>query len=61
MTSTDITPASPATETPAAACCSTAALQTCCAPEDKGACCVAPAEDSADAPAAEAPSSCGCR
>ncbi|GGK76756.1 hypothetical protein Ppa06_38910 [Planomonospora parontospora subsp. parontospora] len=61
MTSTETTSTGPATETPATACCSTAALQTCCAPEDKGACCGTPAGDSVTAPAGEAPGSCGCR
>ncbi|MBG0830766.1 hypothetical protein HS041_23690 [Planomonospora sp. ID67723] len=55
MTTTDTGTVTGA-EAPAAACCPTTTLQTCCAPEDKGACCGTPA----DAPA-EAPSSCGCR
>ncbi|WP_449066752.1 hypothetical protein [Planomonospora algeriensis] len=58
MTNADTTANAAPADAAAEACCSTSALQTCCAPEDKGACCGTPADA---APAAEAPSSCGCR
>jgi hypothetical protein len=35
-------------------------LETCCEPQDKGACCGTPADTSTKS-AAEAPSSCGCQ
>ncbi|MFC4061695.1 hypothetical protein ACFOWE_25625 [Planomonospora corallina] len=63
MTTTGTTSATAAgteVQASAEACCSTSALQTCCAPEDKGACCGTLAGIATDAPA-QAPGSCGCR
>ncbi|GAA3446464.1 hypothetical protein [Planomonospora venezuelensis] len=60
-TTTGTTTTAPAAEAPATACCPATALQTCCAPEDKGACCGTAAGAPNDQAAAPAPGGCGCR